>query len=101
MRDADLFVLPSRFDNSPVALIEALASGLPAVASAVGGVAELVGEESVLTRPEQAALAAALEAGLALLPRHDRVATAARAAARFGVDAVARALGEVYAAAAR
>jgi len=41
-RTADLLVIPSDFDNSPSVAIEAMASGLPIVATDVGGVSEFV-----------------------------------------------------------
>jgi glycosyltransferase involved in cell wall biosynthesis len=41
-RAADVFVLPSDFDNAPNVAVEAMASGLPVVATDVGGVSEFV-----------------------------------------------------------
>lgn len=44
LASADAFVLPSIYDASPNGLIEAMAAGLPCVASAVGGVPEIAGD---------------------------------------------------------
>ncbi|HEX5609711.1 MAG TPA: glycosyltransferase family 4 protein [Solirubrobacterales bacterium] len=58
---ADVFALPTRADAVPWAVLEAMAAGLPVVASAVGSIPELVGETGELVPPgDPEALAAAL-----------------------------------------
>ena len=38
----DIFALPSRSDNQPVAIVEAMAAGLPIVSTRIGGIAEMI-----------------------------------------------------------
>jgi glycosyltransferase involved in cell wall biosynthesis len=60
----DVFVLASRAENLPVAILEAMAAGLPVVGTRAGGIPELVlhGETGFLVEPDDpAALAAALD----------------------------------------
>lgn len=64
---ADIFVLPSRADSLPNAMLEAMAAGVPAVMTAVGGVWEALGARDgrpaagwVVPPDDTAALAACL-----------------------------------------
>jgi len=76
-RAADLFALSSDFDNSPNVVLEAMASGLPIVATDVGGVSEFVDAPS----------------GGSLVPKGDATAMAAEILAMLSDDATRRAAG--------
>ncbi len=82
MAAADLFVLPSRFEGLPLAVLEALAARLPVVATRVVGTKEAVldGETGWLVPPENAvALAVTVITALQDAGLRHRRAEAARA----------------------
>lgn len=98
----DLFVLPSRSDNQPVAAIEAMLAGLPLAVSDVGGLGDLArdGRCGWVAPPEDAhALAeaiaeAAAESPAARQARGRRGETFARMT--FDVEATMRAWAAIY-----
>lgn len=83
---ADVFALPSRTEAFPLALVEAMASGLPVIASALpSGPAEVVddGVNGLLVQPDDAAaLSDALEQLIADASLRVRLGSAARDATR-------------------
>jgi glycosyltransferase involved in cell wall biosynthesis len=84
MRAADVFTFPSRYEACTLALLEALASGLPVVTARSTGGSELITEAcgAVLDDPDdQSALAEALNTMLAHPDRHAAMGRAARAVA--------------------
>lgn len=96
----DVVVLPSESEGLPVSLIEALAHGVPAVATNVGGVPELLGDgcgELVPPR-DPGALAAALSRVLASPQLRAGYAGAGRAKIEdeFAVERVVGGLRELF-----
>jgi glycosyltransferase involved in cell wall biosynthesis len=83
---ADLFALPTRADAVPWAVLEAMAAGLPVVASEVGAIGELLGGSGELVSPgDVEGLAAALRR-LADPERRARLGEAARERVRERYD---------------
>jgi glycosyltransferase involved in cell wall biosynthesis len=96
---ADMFLLTSRTEGFSRAVVEALAAGLPVVATDVGGMAEIDGGATRLAPVGDAAgLAAHVLAWLDDPGALARASSAARAAARrFTPDECHRAYAELYA----
>lgn len=84
---ADIVVIPSRWEGFGLVAVEAMASGVPVIASAIPGLDEAVGDAAIRVPPEDpAALASALRALAADPLRRAALAGAGRAqAARFDI----------------
>lgn len=99
---ADIFVLPSIWqDPSPMVVVEAMASGLPVIASNVGGIPEMVKdwENGLLVPPrDPEALAEAVEFLLENDDVRETMGLKSRSEAerRFSWDTVAKKILQVY-----
>lgn len=62
LKDADLFIFPSQYEGVPMSLIEAMASGLPIIASNVGGIPDMIadGVNGILIQPNEEELLTAI-----------------------------------------
>lgn len=100
LREADVFVLASTSEGLPMVLLEAMSRGLAIVATAVGGVPDVVGDrvEALVVGPgDPEALAAALgELGSDPELRLSLGAAALRRSAEFSPEAVAARLERIY-----
>lgn len=100
-RAADVFAIPSRADNLPNTLMEALACGLPAVGYNVGGIPEMIqhGISGLLAPPEDAQ---SLGQAMATLLQNDEQRAAFSKAARkhvlanYAEEVVARQMMTLY-----
>jgi len=73
---SDLFVLPSRTEGLPRAMIEAMACGLPCIGSNIGGIPELLSQEDLVPAGNAPALAEKI--GETITQPHRMMAMAAR-----------------------
>lgn len=101
LAEADAFVLPSRSEAFPNGLLEAMAAGLPVIASGVGGILDLVdhGRTGLLVPPGDAqALAAALKRLASDPTRAQALGDAARGdvLARYSFDRMVRGFESLY-----
>ena len=98
---ADAFVLPSRSEAFPNGAIEAMAAGLPVIASRVGGLLDLIedGRNGLLVSPDDPeALAAAVESLIVSPARAEALGASAReeVARRYSFDRMMRAFEDLY-----
>ena len=101
LAQADVYVLPSYFEGLPIGLLEAMAVGVPVVATPVGGVADLVadGQDGLLVPVGQPAeLGAAIQRLLQAPDLRDRMRGQAfdKVRAHYAVAVVVRQLEALY-----
>lgn len=100
LHDSKCFVLPSVYEGLPMSILEAMAAGLPVVATAVGGVPDVVqdGVTGVLVKPgDTEALANAMDELLVDPERMSALARAGFAAAkRYDCAIVAEEYSRLY-----
>jgi teichuronic acid biosynthesis glycosyltransferase TuaC len=98
MRSADVYVQPSRREGFGVALVEALATGLPAVATRSGGPEGTVGEDEgvLVDKGDPVALVEGIRDVVARIACFDGVTIAARARSRFCREVVGARLVSLY-----
>ena len=101
LAEADVFVLPSYLEGQPIAIIEAMASGVPVVGTTIGAVPDLIrdGVEGRVVEPgDVIGLADALEQLIADPELRVRMSTALRERAeqRHSLPRLAARLAEIY-----
>lgn len=98
LNDSDVFVLPSRMETFGVVYAEALACGLPVIATPCGGPEEFVNEKNGLLVPvdDVEALAAAIQHMYDHHRDYDRQAIADDCQARFSSKVIARQLTKIF-----
>jgi glycosyltransferase involved in cell wall biosynthesis len=85
---ADLFVLASRTEGLPRAIIEAMARGLPCIATTVGGIPELLPPEDLVAPNDVPALAGKIREVVDSRSRRERMSQRNVIAAQEYVEAV-------------
>lgn len=98
MQQCHCLVLNSTIENSPCVIGEALCCGLPVIATAVGGIPELISKPNgMLTASgEQGSLIKAMEDMLNLYPTFNRKQIAEESAGKFGYSTIAGQFSELY-----
>ncbi len=97
-QDADFFVLFSNFENLPCVIVEAFASGVPVLSTAVGGIAEIVNNERGILIPQgdEDALLNGMNAMLDHCHEYDRPAIRDYAIKTFAAQNIGRQIFEEY-----
>ena len=97
-QDADFFVLFSNFENLPCVIVEAFASGVPVLSTAVGGIAEIVNDERGILIPQgdEDALLKGMNAMLDHSNEYDRKAIRDYAIKTFAAQNIGQQIFEEY-----
>lgn len=92
LSDADIFLLPSKWEGIPMSIIEAMGTGLPIIAANVGGIPDMLTDRKsgILISPDAQSLSSALTELLADADLRQHLGQAAKqASAAFSAEAMA------------
>ena len=97
-QEADFFVLFSNFENLPCVIVEAFASGVPVLSSAVGGIAEILSPERGILIPsgDEEALLQGMNTMLDHSQDYDRQAIRDYAIKTFSAEKIVEAILQQY-----
>lgn len=98
LQHSDVFILPSRGENFSVAVLEALACGLPVISSVTGGIRECINSRNGLLFPvnDVDALADAIQTMYVNRTDYNHSAIANDCQARFSPEVIARQLTGIF-----
>ncbi len=101
LQSAEIFVMPSRWEGLPISLLEAVASGVPVVASAVGAVPEVITDRETGRLIPPGDVEALAKAIIEVLQNpdeaHERAVRAfQRAKSRYSLDATVASVERLY-----
>ena len=94
----DCFVLPSRYETGGIVLLEAMACGIPVVATRVGALPEIVNESNGILVPsgDTKALAQAMEQCCRNLGKYDSEKLRKQVVERYSYECVGRLIHQLY-----
>lgn len=94
----DFFVLPSNYETGGIVLLEALACGLPVVATEVGALPEIVNESNGILVPpaDTQALAEAMEQCCQCHGNYDPETLRAQVVEQYGMEKVGKLIHQLY-----
>ena len=97
-QEADFFVLFSNFENLPCVIVEAFASGVPVLSTAVGGIAEILSPERGILIPQgdENALLQSMTQMLDHSSEYDRQAIRDYAIKTFAAQSIGQQVFEAY-----
>lgn len=99
MSESDIFILPSKYEGMPISLIEAMATGLPIVATAVGGVPDMIenGKSGILVGVSKEEIAKGLVMLIEDTTLRENVSQGAKErAVQFSLENMTKAYIDVY-----
>ncbi len=98
LASGDFLVLSSNYENMPVVILEALASGLPVVSTNVGGIKEMIDDtKGILVEPRnQEALAEAIIKMIETYKNYDANYLRNSVIEKYGYESVGRFLDKMY-----